>query len=61
MSFYLVNDGDYLHAVSEQSLAENVTRVLYPNDNVRFRFDNLNFLKISFFFYLVYARQRTSS
>ena len=30
----LVNDGDYLNAVSEQSLAENVTRVLYPNDNV---------------------------
>ena len=30
----LVNDGDYLNAVSDQSLAENVTRVLYPNDNV---------------------------
>jgi glucan phosphorylase len=33
----IVNDGDYLNAVSEQSLAENVTRVLYPNDNVRKR------------------------
>ncbi|CAF4621201.1 unnamed protein product, partial [Rotaria magnacalcarata] len=33
--FCLVNDGDYLNAVSEQSLAENVTRVLYPNDNYR--------------------------
>ena len=32
--FYSVNDGDYLNAVSDQSLAENVTRVLYPNDNV---------------------------
>ena len=31
---YSVNDGDDLNAVSEQSLAENVTRVLYPNDNV---------------------------
>lgn len=30
----VVNDGDYLNAVSDQSLAENVTRVLYPNDNV---------------------------
>ena len=34
LSLSLVNDGDYLQAVSEQSLAENVTRVLYPNDNV---------------------------
>ncbi len=34
MNISLVNDGDYLNAVSEQSLAENVTRVLYPNDNV---------------------------
>ncbi len=40
----IVNDGDYLNAVSDQSLAENVTRVLYPNDNV-----NIIFL---FFFFL---------
>lgn len=44
---YLVNDGDYLNAVSEQSLAENVTRVLYPNDNVsriqRRKYFSLNF------------------
>lgn len=32
---FIVNDGDYLNSVSEQSLAENVTRVLYPNDNVK--------------------------
>ncbi len=55
----IVNDGDYLNAVSDQSLAENVTRVLYPNDNV-----NIIFL-FCFFFYnylsLVYARKRTSS
>ncbi|CAF0977200.1 unnamed protein product [Rotaria magnacalcarata] len=34
-NFQFFNDGDYLNAVSEQSLAENVTRVLYPNDNYR--------------------------
>ncbi len=34
INLILVNDGDYLNAVSDQSLAENVTRVLYPNDNV---------------------------
>lgn len=32
-NFQFFNDGDYLNSVSEQSLAENVTRVLYPNDN----------------------------
>ncbi|MCP4717251.1 MAG: glycogen/starch/alpha-glucan phosphorylase [Deltaproteobacteria bacterium] len=28
------NSGDYEKAVSERSLSENITRVLYPNDNV---------------------------
>lgn len=28
------NGGDYVKAVSEKSLSENITRVLYPNDNV---------------------------
>ncbi|KAI6213569.1 hypothetical protein M3Y94_00165200 [Aphelenchoides besseyi] len=28
------NDGDYLNAVMDRNLAENITRVLYPNDNV---------------------------
>lgn len=28
------NDGDYIHAVSEKSRSENITKVLYPNDNV---------------------------
>lgn len=27
------NDGDYIHAVCERNDAENITRVLYPNDN----------------------------
>ncbi|KAI6187272.1 Alpha-1,4 glucan phosphorylase [Aphelenchoides besseyi] len=27
------NDGDYLNAVMDRNLAENITRVLYPNDN----------------------------
>ncbi|KAI6189896.1 Alpha-1,4 glucan phosphorylase [Aphelenchoides bicaudatus] len=28
------NDGDYMNAVMDRNLAENITRVLYPNDNV---------------------------
>lgn len=33
ISFYTVNDGDYIQAVLDRNLAENITRVLYPNDN----------------------------
>ncbi|UYV82965.1 PYGB [Cordylochernes scorpioides] len=29
-----VNDGDYIQAVLDRNLAENISRVLYPNDNV---------------------------
>ena len=28
------NDGDYIQAVLSRNTAENITRVLYPNDNV---------------------------
>jgi starch phosphorylase len=28
------NDGDYIKAVSEKSFSENITKVLYPNDNM---------------------------
>ena len=28
------NDGDYIKAVAEKSISENITKVLYPNDNV---------------------------
>jgi len=28
------NHGDYIKAVLDRNLAENITRVLYPNDNV---------------------------
>ena len=28
--------GDYVQAVCDRNLAENITRVLYPNDNVSF-------------------------
>eukprot|EP00057_Strongylocentrotus_purpuratus_P025655 XP_011680129.1 PREDICTED: LOW QUALITY PROTEIN: glycogen phosphorylase, brain form [Strongylocentrotus purpuratus] len=28
------NDGDYVQAVLDRNVAENITRVLYPNDNV---------------------------
>lgn len=31
---FLVNDGDYIQAVLDRNLAENISRVLYPNDNV---------------------------
>lgn len=29
-----VNIGDYIQAVLDRNLAENISRVLYPNDNV---------------------------
>ncbi|KAK2104193.1 hypothetical protein P7K49_018049 [Saguinus oedipus] len=32
--FPLVNVGDYIQAVLDRNLAENISRVLYPNDNV---------------------------
>lgn len=30
----LVNVGGYIEAVLDRNLAENISRVLYPNDNV---------------------------
>lgn len=30
----LVNTGGYIEAVLDRNLAENISRVLYPNDNV---------------------------
>lgn len=33
---FSVNDGDYIKAVLDRNVAENISRVLYPNDNVRF-------------------------
>jgi len=30
---FSVNDGDYIQAVIDRNLAENISRVLYPNDN----------------------------
>jgi len=30
----LVNTGDYIQAVCDRNEAENISRVLYPNDNV---------------------------
>lgn len=35
-----VNVGGYIQAVLDRNLAENISRVLYPNDNVR----NMNLL-----------------
>lgn len=32
--FSPVNVGDYIQAVLDRNLAENISRVLYPNDNV---------------------------
>lgn len=34
MFVFSVNDGDYIKAVLDRNVAENITRVLYPNDNV---------------------------
>lgn len=34
LRFFLVNVGDYIEAVLDRNLAENISRVLYPNDNV---------------------------
>lgn len=34
--FSTVNVGDYIQAVLDRNLAENISRVLYPNDNVSF-------------------------
>ena len=31
--FPSVNNGDYIQAVLDRNLAENISRVLYPNDN----------------------------
>jgi len=31
---FLVNSGEYISAVCDRNLAENISRVLYPNDNV---------------------------
>lgn len=33
MCIITVNDGDYIQAVLDRNLAENISRVLYPNDN----------------------------
>jgi starch phosphorylase len=33
MLWVSVNDGDYIEAVLDRNLAENISRVLYPNDN----------------------------
>lgn len=32
-AFFSVNNGDYIQAVLDRNLAENISRVLYPNDN----------------------------
>lgn len=37
----LVNVGDYIEAVLDRNLAENISRVLYPNDNVSGSRDSL--------------------
>lgn len=31
---FIVNVGGYIQAVLDRNLAENISRVLYPNDNV---------------------------
>lgn len=31
---FVVNSGEYIQAVCDRNMAENISRVLYPNDNV---------------------------
>jgi len=50
-NFQLFNAGDYIRAVAEQSLTENITRVLYPNDN----FDEGKILRLKQEYFLVSA------
>lgn len=33
-NFQVFNAGDYLHAVTDKVLSENISKVLYPNDNI---------------------------
>jgi starch phosphorylase len=33
-NFQVFNTGDYLHAVTDKVLSENISKVLYPNDNI---------------------------
>ena len=33
MFLFTVNDGDYIQAVLDRNTSENISRVLYPNDN----------------------------
>ncbi|CAF2591978.1 unnamed protein product [Rotaria sp. Silwood2] len=50
-NFQLFNAGDYIRAVAEESLTENITRVLYPNDN----FDKGKILRLKQEYFLVSA------
>ena len=40
LCLFSVNDGDYIKAVLDRNVAENISRVLYPNDNVRYIIEN---------------------
>ena len=51
INFFAVNDGDYIKAVLDRNLAENISRVLYPNDNVRFFLLWIDFIKYSKFWF----------
>ena len=35
-SLFSVNSGDYIQSVCDRNIAENISRVLYPNDNVSY-------------------------
>uniref|UniRef100_A0A0N5AZD0 Alpha-1,4 glucan phosphorylase n=1 Tax=Syphacia muris TaxID=451379 RepID=A0A0N5AZD0_9BILA len=38
------NDGDYVQAVMDRNLSENITRVLYPNDNAMIKIELVIFI-----------------
>ena len=58
---FSVNGGDYIKAVLDRNLAENISRVLYPNDNVRnvFFYNNCQNSRVLIGWQLFFMRVQT--
>ena len=50
------NDGDYLDAVIDRNIAENISRVLYPNDN---NFGGKKLIYIHLYFWIKWELWKT--